>query len=162
MADGIIASGAVHSDVEGQRQNPELQMVLALMDLIDKPDHCPSNPDARQAVEVPVITWKGDGTQTLMNDYKDAEFFTGAFPALFPYGRGGHMPASDERTIPVSLEAWARWSLCHHSRRSVATCIMVYLLLTDYETGSPAIPLLCIYYTTSYNVEKLRLATPSL
>jgi hypothetical protein len=32
MADGTIASGAVYSDVEEQRQNPELKMVLALID----------------------------------------------------------------------------------------------------------------------------------
>jgi len=30
MADGTIASGAVYSDVEGHRQNPELKMVMAL------------------------------------------------------------------------------------------------------------------------------------
>jgi hypothetical protein len=45
-----------------------------------------------------------------MNDYEDTEYFTDAFPTLFLYGRGGHMPTSDERSIPVSLEAWARWS----------------------------------------------------
>jgi hypothetical protein len=48
---------------------------------------------------------QGNGTQILMNDYEDVEYFTTAFPTLFPYGRGGHMPASDERSIPVSLEA---------------------------------------------------------
>lgn len=50
-----------------------------------------------------------------MNDYEDAEYFTAAFPSLFPYGRGRHIPASDERSIPVSLEAWAKWSLSHHA-----------------------------------------------
>jgi hypothetical protein len=151
MADGIIASGAVHSDVEGERLNPELKMVVALMDLINKPDQCPSDADAREAAEVPVITWKGNGTQILMNDYEDAEYFTAAFPTLFPYGRGGHMPASDERSIPVSLEAWAKWPLSHHSRRFVAGRWMYHVisnpLLTDYETDLLAIQLLCIYYT---------------
>jgi hypothetical protein len=149
MADGTIASGAVYSDVEGHRQNPELKMVLALMDMITKSDERQSNADgARETVEVPVITWKGDGTQVLMNDYEDAEYFTGAFPTLFPYGRGGHMPASDERGIPVSLEAWARWSLSHHSRRSVTACIMLYSnpLVTDHEPDSPSIQLSYIYY----------------
>ena len=119
------------------------------MHLIDLINQCPSNADAREAAEVPVITWKGDGTQILMNYYEHAEFFIGAFPDLFPHGRGGQMPASEERTTPVSLEAWARWSLCHHSRRSVVgRCVVSNALLTDHETGSPAIPLLCIYYTT--------------
>jgi hypothetical protein len=82
MADGTIASGAVYSDVEGQRQNPELKMVMALMELTNTP-----------------------------------EYFTGAFPTLFPYGRGGHLSASDERSIAVSLEAWEKWLLSHYSRR---------------------------------------------
>src|SRR5271163_4697539 len=37
MADGTIASGTVYSDVEGHRQNPELKMVMALMEMIDRP-----------------------------------------------------------------------------------------------------------------------------
>jgi hypothetical protein len=58
--------------------------------------------------------------------YEDTEYFTGAFPTLFPYGREGHIPLPVERGNPVSLEAWARWTLSHHSRRSVVTCIMLY------------------------------------
>jgi hypothetical protein len=53
MADGTIASGAVYSDAEGQRQNPELKMVLALMDLITKSDGRQSNAGgARETVEI--------------------------------------------------------------------------------------------------------------
>jgi hypothetical protein len=117
MADGTIASGAVYSDVEGQRQNPELKMITALMAMINKPGESTSDADTRDAVEIPVITWIGNGHRVLMNDYEDPEYFTGAFPTLFPYGRGGHLPASHERSIAVSLEAWAKWLLNHHSRR---------------------------------------------
>ena len=117
MADGTIASGVVYSDVEGQRQIPELKMVTALMSMMDKPREGSSDTDAQQVVETPVITWTGNGQHVLMNDYEDAEFFTGAFPTLFPYGKGGHMPASDERGIAVSLEAWGEWLMKHHSRR---------------------------------------------
>ena len=117
MADGTIASGAVYSDVEGQRQNPELKMIMALMEMIDKPGEGISDTRVQEPVEIPVITWVGDGRRVLMNDYEDAEYFTGAFPTLFPYGRGGHLPQSNERSIPVSLEAWAKWILNHHSRR---------------------------------------------
>ena len=108
MADGTIASGAVYSDVEGQRQNPELKMIMALMEMIDKPGEGISDTRVQEPVEIPVITWVGDGRRVLMNDYEDAEYFTGAFPTLFPYGRGGHLPQSNERSIPVSLEAWAK------------------------------------------------------
>ena len=46
MADGTIASGAVYSDVEGERQNPELKMVMALMEMMDKPGERMSDADA--------------------------------------------------------------------------------------------------------------------
>src|SRR5271168_827553 len=109
MADGTIASGAVYSDVEGHRQNPELKIVMALMEMINKPGESTSGADTRNSVEIPVITWVGDGRPVLMNDYEDPEYFTGAFPTLFPYGRGGHLPASHERSTAVSFEAWAKW-----------------------------------------------------
>jgi hypothetical protein len=120
MADGTIASGAVHSDVEGLRLNPELKMVLALIDLTNKADGSSANTgmvDGQNPIETPVITWRSDNTVALMNDYEDPTYFTSAFPTLFPYGKGGHMPSSDQRSIPVSLEAWAKWCLNHHSRR---------------------------------------------
>jgi hypothetical protein len=139
MADGTIASGAVYSDVEGHRQIPELKMVMALMEMMDKAGEGPSDGDAQQAVEIPVITWSGNGQQVLMNDYEDPEFFTGAFPTLFPYGRGGHMPASNERAIAVSLEAWGKWLMSHHSRRWVVTSYMVMHYFANHETDLPAI-----------------------
>ena len=114
MADGTIASGVVYSDVEGQRQIPELKMVTALMSMMDKPREDSSDTYAQQT---PVITWTGNGQHVLMNDYEDTDFFTGAFPTLFPYGKGGHMPASEERGIAVSLDAWGEWLMKHHSRR---------------------------------------------
>src|SRR6202046_3836714 len=110
MADGTIASGAVYSDVEGQRQIPELKMVMALMEMVDRPR------GGEQGDQVPVITWVGNG-HVLMNDYEDPEYFTGAFPTLFPYGIGGHMPPPSERGTAVSLETWGRWLMNHHSRR---------------------------------------------
>ena len=53
----IARSLAVYSDVEGQRQNPELKMIIALMEIINKPEERTSNADAQEAVEIPVITW---------------------------------------------------------------------------------------------------------
>jgi len=117
MADGTIASGAVYSDVEGQRLNPELKMIMALMEMTAEPREGISDTNVQESAETPVITWVNDGPRVLMNDYEDAEYFTGAFPTLFPYGRGGHLPESNERNIAVSLEAWAKWLLNHHSRR---------------------------------------------
>ncbi|TMD61399.1 MAG: hypothetical protein E6I91_17785 [Chloroflexi bacterium] len=45
MADGTIASGAVYSDIEGQRQNPELKMVVALMEMINNRGECTNGKD---------------------------------------------------------------------------------------------------------------------
>jgi len=91
MVDGTIASGVVYGDVEGQRQNPELKMVTALLKMINKPRQDTANADGQEEDSTPVITWVGDhGRRVLMNDYEDSEFFTGAFPTLFPYGKGGH------------------------------------------------------------------------
>src|SRR5947209_20380156 len=89
--------GAVYSDVEGQRQNPELKMIMALMEMIDKPGEGISDTRVQERVEIPVITWVGDGRRVLMNVYEDAEYFTAAFPTLFPYGRRGHLPPSNDR-----------------------------------------------------------------
>jgi hypothetical protein len=119
MANGTIASSAVYSDIEGERLNPELKIVIALMEMMEEPGERSFDADAeaQQATEVPVITWGGNSRHVLMNDYSEPEFFTGAFPTLFPYGRGGHMPDSNERKVPVSLEAWGKWLTNHHSRR---------------------------------------------
>jgi len=130
MADGTIASGVVYSDVEGQRQNPDLKMVTALLKMINKPDQDTANLDAQEEDPTPVITWVGDqGRRVLMNDYEDSEFFTGAFPTLFPYGKGGHLPQANERRSPLSLETWGKWLMNHHSRRYVITQVLNCSLL---------------------------------
>jgi hypothetical protein len=64
----------------------------------------------------PTITYAMQGRAALMSAWFDAHYFTGAFPTLFPYGIGGHL---DQRDIPVSIEAFARWCLNHHSKRYV-------------------------------------------
>jgi hypothetical protein len=50
----------------------------------------------------------------LCNSWEDPLYFTAAFPTLFPTGAGGHL---DNRPVKVSLEAFAKWALSHHSRR---------------------------------------------
>jgi hypothetical protein len=149
MADGTIASGVVYSDVEGQRQNPELKMVTALLKMINKPRQDTADADAQEEDPTPVITWVGDkGRRVLMNDYEDSEFFTGAFPTLFPYGKGGHLPQSNERHSPLSLVTWGKWLMNHHSRRYVIlrsyTAVHCF---TNYKPDMHAIRRSCIYYT---------------
>ena len=80
-------------------------------------------------------------------------------PTLFPYGREGHIPLPGKMGN-LSLEVWARWTLSHHSRRSVVTYIMLYpmhyvmIIKTALLNTQP----LCAYYITWSSVERLHLA----
>ena len=111
-------------DIDGDRLNPELKMVMSLIAMINEGEHHSSESDGQKEVEVPVIVWESNGRRVLMNDYEDPEYFTAAFPTLFPYGKGGHIHSPDESHTPVSLEAWAKWLLGHHSRRRVILCFI--------------------------------------
>src|ERR1700740_1267677 len=106
--------------------------------------------------EVPVINWVSEGPRVLMNDYEDSEFFTGAFPTLFLYGKDGHLLHTNERRVPISLETGARWLLSHHSRRFVWKSCVVYCMSADLNSGLPSIRLLYICYTMSFNGGILR------
>ena len=162
MAKDTIASGAVYSDVEGHRQNPELKMVMALKEMLDRPGETLIDVNTAKAAEVPLISWVGEGPRVLMNDYEDAEFFTGAFPTLFPYGKGGHLLHTNERRVPISLETWAKWLLSHHSRRFVWKSCVVSSKPTDLNSGLLSIRLSYTCCTTLFNGGILRLAIPSL
>ncbi|KAF5855657.1 hypothetical protein ETB97_008830 [Aspergillus alliaceus] len=61
---------------------------------------------------MPVISHTIRGEATLVDHWTDPHYFTAAFPTLFPTGIGGHL---DERSIPVSLVAFADWALRHHT-----------------------------------------------
>jgi hypothetical protein len=52
-----------------------------------------------------------------MNSYKDKDFFTAAYPTLFPFGIGGHIEDDSLRSEKLSLESFAKWALGHHSHR---------------------------------------------
>jgi hypothetical protein len=127
QATGSISSGCVYSDVESARQHPTLQLVSAILNLErdrferdSPPDSAAGNANPPYIEDVPVIRYVSTGRSVLMNDWQDPEFFTGSFPTLFPFGSGGHLPEPQDRPVPVSLQAWAKWALTHHSRRYVS------------------------------------------
>jgi len=66
--------------------------------MLDGPGETLPDADTAEAAEVTVINWVGD--RVLMNDYEDAEFFTGVF-LPFPYGKGGHLLPANERRVPI-------------------------------------------------------------
>jgi len=123
-ADPFI-TGSVYTDINGERTDPNVRMIDALLGLVT--GNSSSEPDEEmQAAEdisddhqprqrdTPMIFYGIRGQATLMSSWEDPHYFTGAFPTLFPNGFGGH---KHERTVPVSLEAFAQWALNHHSRR---------------------------------------------
>jgi len=119
-----ISTGCVYTDVESSRQHPTLQLVSAILNLEkgrlerEAPRRTTGEEGGPHYIDdVPVIRYVSRGRSVLMNDWQDPEFFTGSFPTLFPLGSGGHLPDPQERTVAVSLQAWAKWTLSHHSRR---------------------------------------------
>jgi len=125
-------TGSVYTDINGERIDPNVRMIDALLGLVtgnssSKPDEDSSIGDTEAAEDTsdeyqhgqkdtPVISYAIRGHATKMSNWEDPHYFTGAFPTLFPNGFGGHQHET-ERPVPVSLEAFAQWALSHHSRR---------------------------------------------
>ncbi len=120
-----LLTSSVYTDVNQERVDPNFRLIDALLGVIT---NRPSRVDeTRSTVEslnepvliqrdLPTISYAIRGQATLMNSWEDPNYFTGAFPTLFPNGLGGHQ---DQRPISVSLPAFAKWALNHHSRRLV-------------------------------------------
>jgi hypothetical protein len=125
----IIATGCVFSDVESIRTNPDLKFISALILMKQSQglgakesdgvtagiDDTGNSPELRG--DVPVIRYISNGETKILSNWQHYDFFTGAFPTLFPFGNGGHLTRPGERAIEVSLAAWTAWCLTHHSRR---------------------------------------------
>ncbi len=65
---------------------------------------------------LPHISYKTTQDLPLMSAFTDPDYFTAAFPTLFPFGIGGHLSdANGDRPEEVSLKAFARYTMLHHS-----------------------------------------------
>jgi hypothetical protein len=52
----------------------------------------------------------------LINSFTEPDYFTAAFPTLFPFGIGGHLgDANGNRPETISLKAFAKYAMLHHS-----------------------------------------------
>jgi hypothetical protein len=120
--DGVpLVTGSVSTDINGERQDPDMRMLDTLFRAISSRSTPPANyaensthSTDRTGRPPPVISYTIHGTTTPLNHWTNPSFFTAAFPTLFPSGTGGHL---EDRDIPVSLDAFAQWALTHHSRR---------------------------------------------
>ena len=121
-----LITGSVYTDVNGERQDPNVRVIDALLGVVTSNQRQPNNRPLtandvtserpHTQTNAPIISYAMRGQATVVNSWEDHQYFTGAFPTLFPGGIGGHL---EQRTIPVSLEAFAEWALNHHSRRYV-------------------------------------------
>jgi hypothetical protein len=65
---------------------------------------------------LPHVSYKTPHDLPLINSFTDADYFTGAFPTLFPFGIGGHLgDLNGNRPEKVSLQAFAKYAMLHHS-----------------------------------------------
>ena len=120
-----FVTGSVYTDVNGERTDPNLRLIDALLGVVtgnspqvDEPTPVTNNSDEHihehRQRDLPTISYSIRGQAMLMSNLSDPDYFTGAFPTLFPNGLGGHQ---DQRPIPVSFAAFAQWALSHYSRR---------------------------------------------
>ena len=76
---------------------------------------------------LPHISYQTAHELPLINSYTDPDYFTGAFPTLFPFGIGGHLGDSDgNRPETISLQTFAKYTMLHHS--------LLYVLYNWYYT----------------------------
>jgi hypothetical protein len=143
-SDANFASGSLYTDVNGERVHCDMRLLNTLTSLVDKGESDVVDEDAE--VDMDELVEDDDSSDTgleiethgtdndrsseqgsnyisygirsdrsvLSNVWEDPLHFTSAFPTLFPTGTGGHL---DERAVKVSLEAFGKWALKHHSRR---------------------------------------------
>jgi hypothetical protein len=141
--DARFSSGSICTDINGERVNCDLHLLNTLTSVLEKangnPDdvssdlgsdfedmRCDSDNESTniQPPEHPsrpgetsnYIRYGCTDSTALSNSWEDPQYFATAFPTLFPTGLGGHL---DERSVKVSLEAFGKWALSHHSRRQV-------------------------------------------
>jgi hypothetical protein len=83
-------------------------------DLLDEVGGIGSGSD--NPLRLPHVSYKTAHDLPLINSFTDPDYFTGAFPTLFPFGIGGHLgDLNGNRPEKVSLQTFARYAMLHHS-----------------------------------------------
>jgi hypothetical protein len=121
-----LTTGAVSTDINGERQNPDRRLLNTLLELVSNRFQPANEQPAQQCNtqhgtscsrrNIPVIFYTMRGQTTLLDQWTDPRYLTAAFPTLFPTGIGGHL---EDRPFPMSLGSFMEWALRHHSRRWV-------------------------------------------
>jgi hypothetical protein len=118
-ANAPLITGSIATDINGERQNPDVRMLNAVYHLknaqLDSTDPQHVQPQS-QSRRIPALRYAIQGQGILLSHWEDPHYFLSAFPTLFPTGVGSHL---DNQPILVSPAAYADWALRHHSRRQV-------------------------------------------
>lgn len=98
--DALPVTGSVTTDINGERQNPDVRLLNTVYTLVKdsvpevrsqytattRIDH--TDPISRSPHYSPVVEYGIRGQPTLLNHWQDPHYFTSAFPTLFPGGIG--------------------------------------------------------------------------
>ena len=127
---GSILSRSFFSDLHGQDLHSTPATLASLQAILQEQDSDRSGPGEDDVVNdqddkegapndnsrLPHISYKTTQHLPLMSSFTDPDYFTAAFPTLFPFGIGGHLgDANGDRPEEVSLKAFARYTMLHHS-----------------------------------------------
>jgi hypothetical protein len=127
---GSILSRSFFSDLHGRDLHSTPATLASLQAILQEQDPDRSALREDDAVDVqgdeegvpndnsrlPHISYKTTQHLPPMSAFTDPDYFTAAFPTLFPFGIGGHLgDANGDRPEEVSLKAFARYTMLHHS-----------------------------------------------
>jgi hypothetical protein len=127
---GTILSRSFFSDLHGQDLHPTPATLASLQAILQEQDadgstpneeHTTNDPDSEAGTsnnysQLPHISYKTTRELPLINSFTDPDYFTAAFPTLFPFGIGGHLgDAKGDRPEEISLKAFAKYTMLHHS-----------------------------------------------
>ena len=157
---GSILSRSFFSDLHGQDLHSTPATLASLQAILQEQDSDSSVPneeyttddrDGEEAASnnnpcLPHISYKTPQELSPMNAFTDPDYFTAAFPTLFPFGVGGHLgDANGDRPEEVSLKAFAKYTMLHHSLLWVFVAVPLTIFLT--LIASLNITPLCSIYT---------------
>ena len=151
---GSILSRSFFSDLHGQDLHSTPATLASLQAILQERDSNDSGPRKDHTVDgqedeggapnrrtrLPHISYNTTQHLPLINAFTDPDYFTAAFPTLFPFGIGGHLgDANGDRPEEISLKAFAIYTMLHHSLLWVTPTY--YLVILIFVASLNTIPL---------------------
>ena len=115
-----ILSSYIYININKSKQNQYLKLISAIYNLSDNNVVENHNNNPRL-----VISYNSYNDGKPLNDWNNHNFFPIAFLTLFLYEDGSHIAL---QSIKVSLYAWAKWALSHHSKHFAWYTIFMYIV----------------------------------